>query len=536
MAAAELGTASSVGLSGPPHPGLRPWLEVRGLTKEFAGVRALSAVDFDIWRGRVHGVVGANGAGKSTFIRCLAGLVAPDAGTISVGGEEVAIHTPHAARNLGFAFIHQELNLVPHFSGLKNILLGRPKRTRLGIIDWRASRREIQSVVERLGITFSLDQRVDELTVTQRWLISIAGALVGNAILIAMDEPTASLSPVETERVFSVVRELAASDVAVLYVSHRLGEVLELSDTISVFRDGHVTRRASRGDLNRMGLVREIIGRDLQPEARGDAEARERRAAMQPEHAPLLQVRGLSRGNAVRGATFEVRRGEVVGLGGLVGSGRTEVARLLAGVDQPDGGEIVVEGRRMRMTSTAVALSRGIAFVPEERRSEGLFLDRSVAFNLNIGDLRPLRRVEWLPVLHQRRARTRARQLSERLGIKITSVGQQVSTLSGGNQQKILIARWLTRHLKLLILDELSRGVDVGSRAEIHAIVRELAAAGTAILAISSETEELVELCDRIIVLAEGRVAGEVQGSAMTHEGVTALCYAHADEELEAIA
>ena len=503
---------------------------MRGLTKQFAGVRALSQVDFDVRRGQVHGLVGANGAGKTTLIRCLAGLYVPDAGTIRVDGQAVSIATPKDAERLGFAFIHQELNLVPQFSALKNMLLGSRPPKRLGIVDWRAARRNVQGVVEQLGIGFPLDRRADELSVAQRWMVSIARALVGKASLIAMDEPTASLSDTETKRLFDVVRNLTASGVAVLYVSHRLAEVLDLSDSISVFRDGRLTRHASRGDLDRTSLVREIVGRDLHPEASADAAARARTADAPQSDVPLLEVRSLRRAPAVRDVSFTVRRGEVLGLGGLVGAGRTEVARLLAAVDLPDAGELLLDGRPLRLRSVAAAVRRGVVLVPEERRSQGLVLDRSVGFNLNLADLRPLRLLPWLPLLHRGRARARARQLIARVGITSAGVGQPVRTLSGGNQQKVLIGRWLTRELRVLVLDELSRGVDVGARAEIHAIVRQLAREGTAIIAISSEIEELVELCDRIVVLAEGRVTGELAGAEMTYENVIAHCYAHAAE------
>jgi ribose transport system ATP-binding protein len=532
VAAAELGHDMPARLGGRPPHDEAPWIEVRGLRKSFAGAQALAGVDFDVWRGQVHGLVGANGAGTSTLVRCLAGLVAPDAGSIRIGGVEVAISSPQVAQKHGLAFIHQELNLVPHFSGLANMLLGRSKRKRLGIVDWRATRRDVQGVVDRIGITFSLEKRVDELSVAQRWLVSIGRALIGSATMIAMDEPTASLSPAEADRLHAVVRELVAHDVAVVYVSHRLSEILDLSDTISVFRDGHLTRRASRGDFDRSSLVQEIIGRELQPEAEADAEAREQQHREGSGDGPLLEVRKVTRG-PVRDVSFSVRRGEIVGLGGLVGAGRTEIARVIAGVDRPEAGEVVLDGRPRRWGSVGAALRDGVALVPEERRTEGLFLDRSVAFNLNLGDLKPLRHVPWLPLLNGRRARRRARRLTEQLGIKASSIAQPVGSLSGGNQQKVLIARWLTRDLRLLVLDELSRGVDVGARADIHAIVRRLAADGTSIVAISSEIEELVEFCDRIVVLAEGRVAGEVSGDDMTPANVLSLCYADRDEHVE---
>jgi ribose transport system ATP-binding protein len=536
MPAADASVVGPTESGGRGVPESEPWIEVRGLTKAYAGALALAGVDFDVWRGQVHGVVGANGAGKTTLVRSLAGLVAPDAGRIRVGGTEVAITSPQVARRLGLAFIHQELNLVPHFSGLANMLLGRPKRKRLGIVDWRATRRDIQGVLDQLGITFSLDKRADELTVAQRWLLSIGRALVGQATMIAMDEPSASLSSAEVDRLHEVVRDLVAHDVAVIYVSHRLAEVLDLSDTISVFRDGRLTRRATRGDLSREGLVREIIGRDLQPEAAADVAARtEQRQEHAEEEAALLEVRAINRGH-LRDVSFAVGRGEIVGLGGLVGAGRTEIARIIAGVDRPESGEVLLAGRSRRWRNVGAAVRDGIALVPEERRTEGLFLDRSVAFNLNLADMRPLRYVSWLPLLNGRRARRRARQLSDQLGIRAASISQSVGFLSGGNQQKVLIARWLTRSLKVLVLDELSRGVDVGARAEIHAIVRRLAAEGTSIIAISSEIEELVEFCDRIVVLAEGRVAGEVRGDAMTQANVLSLCYADRSNRLGASA
>ena len=335
----------------------------------------------------------------------------------------------------------------------------------------------------------------------------------------------------ESQRLFTIVRDLSAAGVAVLYVSHRLAEVLDLCDTISVFRDGQVTRRASRGDLTRAGLVREIVCRDLQPKIAADAAARAARPAARAGEVPLVEVRDVTRAGAVSGVSFTMHHGEVVGLAGLVGAGRTEVARLIAGVDKMDAGTILVHGKELRARSVAEAVRQGAALVPGERRSEALLPQHSVSFNLNVANLAPLRPVRWLPFIQRSRARARARELTQRLRIKIANVSQPVSELSGGNQQKVLIARWLTTDLKLLILDELSRGVDVGSRKEIHRIVRELSGAGTAIIAISSEVEELVELCDRIVVMSEGRAVGELEGPKMTQENVIALCYRHVEDD-----
>ncbi len=504
-----------------------PLVRVRGLSKAFAGARALEGVELDLRPGEVHGLVGANGAGKSTLIKCLAGLVEADAGTVEVDGVPVEIASPRQASALGLAFIHQELNLVPHFDAVDNMLLGRPKATRLGLIDRRRTRQPAIDVAERLGVTFPLDRRVDELSVVQRWLVSIGRALVADARMIAMDEPTASLSGEESERLFSVVQDLAASGVAVLYVSHRLDEVLGLCDTVSVFRDGRLTRRVTRGELTKSGLIREIIGRDLAPPVVHDDAA-----APTGRGTPVLEARGLQRLPMVADATFDLRRGEVLGLGGLVGSGRSELARLLCGVDRPEAGGLLLDGRAVRFSGVADAVSQGVVLVPEERRSQGLVLHRSVEFNINVADQRPLRRVPWLPFVSRRKALARARGLADRLSIKAAGLDLPVGSLSGGNQQKVLIARWLTQDRRVLVLDELSRGVDVGTRADIHAIVRDLARAGTGVLAISSDVEELVALCDRIVVLAEGRVVGALEGPEMTEEAVIALSYAHRRPEV----
>lgn len=499
------------------------WLEVRGLSKRFEEVQALSNVDFDLERGQVHGLVGANGAGKSTLIRNLAGLVVQDAGTILVDGREVAIHTPKEAHRLGFHFIHQELNLVPHFDSVQNMLLGVPKSTRLGFINWGTARTKAYSVAERLGISFSLDRRVDELSVAERWMVSIGRALMGNTTMIAMDEPTASLSASESERLFNVIRDLASEGVAVLYVSHRLAEVLDLCDVISVFRDGRLTRRVNRGDLDRELLVREIAGREVEsfPSAADSV-------SMTVGGKPLLELSNVSRGTAVQNVSLVVHEGEILGLGGLIGAGRTELARLLFGVDQMESGGVFLRGKHLRLRTVADAVRQGIGLVPEERRSEGLLLDRSVEFNLNIADLRPLRRIAWIPLLDRRRSRARTKKILEEFNVKFNSMDQPIRTLSGGNQQKVLIARCLTRKLNVLVLDEPSRGVDVGARAEIHKIIRQVAKTGTGIIVISSDVEELVGLCDRIVVMAEGQVVAEAQGSDMTQENIIALSYHNA--------
>jgi ribose transport system ATP-binding protein len=500
-------------------PGVgEPFLQVRGLWKHFGGVQALKGVDLEVRAGEVHGLVGANGAGKSTLIRALAGVVSPDEGSIFLEKQPVEITNPQHAARLGLSFIHQELNLVPKFTVMQNMTLGLPKATRLGLINWRAVQREVVVAAERVGINFPLDMPVSELSVAEQWLVSIARALVHRARLIAMDEPTASLSEEETRRLFQIIRELSADGIGILYVSHRLDEILDLCSGITVFKDGMTVLRTNVKETNKQALVYAIVGSNLPTSVSAKA--------LSVSSSPvILETRDLSRGRYVRDVSFALHRGEVLGLGGLVGSGRTELVRLLFGADRPDAGEVFLENALWDPKSPAKAVASGIGFVPEERRRQGLILDKSVSFNLNLPSLKALRVAPFFPLLNQRKENSTARVLSERLRVKTPSVETRVGDLSGGNQQKIVIGKWLTRDLKVLILDEPSRGVDVGARAEIHKIIRELAAKGVAVIVISSEVEELPGLCDRVLVMAEGRIVGSLIGPEITKEAILHISY-----------
>ena len=502
------------------------WLQVRDLSKHFGGARALSDVNIDIYKGEVHGLVGANGAGKSTLIRALAGVVTPDSGTVTIDGVETRIARPSDAEHAGLAFIHQELNLVPHFNAVQNILLGAPKSKRLGLIDWKKSRRVAYEAAERIGVQFSLEQRVDELSVAERWLVMISRALAREATMIAMDEPTASLSSNESEQLFTVIRDLAADGVGILYVSHRLDEVLTLSDRITVFRDGRVTETAMRGDLDKRGLIRAIVGREVA-------------AAKRPEHTvvdrvnPIFEAKNVARGKMVKDVSFQLYRGEILGLGGLVGAGRSEVARLAFGADKLEAGSFEMNGKPIAPNSVPTAVHNGIGLVPEERRSEGLMLEKSVAYNMNIAVLQSLRSVPGLPFISSPKAKARAQRLINQLSIKTPGPNERIGGLSGGNQQKALIARWLTPQVKVLFLDEPSRGVDIGARQEIHAAIRQLADDGVGTIVISSDVEELAVLCDRIVVLCEGEVTGEIVGDDITEQKIIELSYSHLENQGE---
>ena len=501
-------------------PSARPFLSALNLTKSFGGAPALKGASLSILPGEAHGLVGANGAGKSTFIRILAGLIQPDSGAIVVDGVPLTANDPHRAGALGMSFIHQELAFVPTMTVLENIMLGLPKRTRLGLVDWPAIARDVKPIAERVGVRSPLGINVKGLSTAENWLINITRALVRKARLIVMDEPTAALSSAESARLFDIIGDLRRSGVSVLYVSHRLDEILELCQRVTVFRDGQSVAELDGARLTRTGLVEAIVGRTV--------EAAKAPLAAPPRGKIVLAVRGFARPPKVRGVSFDLHHGEVLGLGGLVGAGRSELARLLFGADRPDGGRAMLDGQPFAPRDCAAAVKAGLGFVPEERRSEGLVLSKSVAFNLSLANLQKLLLAGRLPLISTRKRAQMAAKIVRDLAIKTANVDAPVSRLSGGNQQKVVIGRWLQAAPKALILDEPTRGVDVGARAEIHRLVRELARRGMAVLVVSSEPEELPDLCDRVLVMAEGRIVAELVGETLTRERIIAASYAEA--------
>ena len=506
-------------------PSAPPFLVARHIRKAFGGAQALKDVSLDITPGEVHGLVGANGAGKSTFIRILAGLNHLDAGSIEIDGRHVTVDTPHQASEFGMSFIHQELAFVPGMSVLQNIMLGVPKTSRLGITDWRAIARDVAPLAKRVGITAPLGANVKGLSTAENWLINICRALVRKARLIVMDEPTASLSAGEAEKLFAIIRDLSASGVAVLYVSHRLDEILSLCDRVSVFRDGNSVASFTRKELTRPALVEAIVGGAVHHEARSEG------AGRNPE--VVLQVDALARAPKVKDVSFGLHRGEVLGIGGLVGAGRSELARLIFGADRPDSGAMRLKGQPYAPRSPAAAVARGLGLVPEERRTEGLVLSKSIAFNLGLANLDKMVFGKYLPLLSRRAQLSLAGETIRALAIKAQGVDMPVGRLSGGNQQKVVIGRWLQRAPDVLILDEPTRGVDIGARGEIHRLIRQLAQSGMAVLVISSEPDELPDLCDRVLVMAEGRIVRELTGAAVSRKAIVEASYAEPELSFE---
>jgi len=480
------------------------FLQVAGMTKAFPGVQALDDVDFEVRAGEVHGLVGPNGAGKSTLIKILAGVERQDAGTIRVAGEQVELHSAEDAWRHGLVFIHQEPQLVHRLSVLENITLGVPRARRAGVLlDWPAIRKQAQAVADRVGLDAPLDAEVATLGAAQQGLIAIARALLLDARLLVLDEPTAMLTDVEIQRLYGVITDLVADGVAVVYVSHRLEEIFQVTQRVTVMRNGCVVTTRRTADLNGEDeLVALIAGQavaavDVAPSAR--------------TRPVLLRVRDLCGPPRVSNVTFDLHEGEVLGLTGLVGAGRSELAMLLFGAERPTGGTMELSGETFAPRSPADAIGRGLAFLAEDRRADGGVMTMSVRQNITLSNLKALRASRLFPFINGRRERQTTNDLIRRLSVKVANPDGTLAVLSGGNQQKVLIGRALNADAKLMIFDEPTHGVDVRSRAEIYRLIGELAEQGKAVLVISSDLKEVIDLCPRVLVMREGQLVADVE-------------------------
>ncbi|MET9561647.1 sugar ABC transporter ATP-binding protein [Streptomyces tauricus] len=484
-------------------------LRIEGIRKTFPGVVALDSVDFDLRRGEVHVLLGENGAGKSTLIKMLSGAYRPDSGKIVVDGETVRIHGAQDAARLGIATIYQEFNLVPDLTVAENIFLGRQPR-RLGMIDRKKMEADAAVLLERVGVNVSPRARVRELGIARLQMVEIAKALSLDARVLIMDEPTAVLTSGEVEKLFAIVRKLREDGVGIVFITHHLEEIAALGDRVTVIRDGRSVGQVP-ASTPEDDLVRMMVGRSIElqyPRERADTGA------------ALLTVDGLTRDGVFHDISFEVRAGEVVGIAGLVGAGRTEVVRAVFGADPYDKGSVAVAGTPLPRHDVNAAMTAGIGLVPEDRKGQGLLLDASVEENLGLVTLRAATRGGLVDLKGQH---TAAAKIAEQLGVRMAGLGQHVRTLSGGNQQKVVIGKWLLADTKVLILDEPTRGIDVGAKVEIYQLVNELTAAGHAVLMISSDLPEVLGMSDRVLVMAQGRIAGELSADAATQDSVMAL-------------
>ncbi len=482
-----------------------PILELRGLRKTFPGVVALDGIDFDVRRGEVHALLGANGAGKSTLIKIVAGLYRADAGDIRIAGQAADLHDTQAARELGVSVIYQDLALAPNLSVAENLFLGRELTTRLGLIDWRRTHAELRLLLDRLGIDISTSAKISTLSTGQRQLVEIAKALGIEAKLLILDEPTASLSRGEAERLFGLIRKLADAGVGVVYVSHRLEEIAPLVNRVTVLRDGRSVGTYRVDQLDRANVVALITGRDWRPP---DASRRGAR----PVGEPLLELRHVGRSGEFEDISLTLRRGEILVLTGLVGAGRTELLETIFGARRATAGEISVNGRTVKFASPRDAIRSGIALLPEDRRGQGLALVMPVVANMTLA---ALARFVGRLLLNPRRELQHARHMIADLAIKTSGPFQAAGLLSGGNQQKLVLAKWLSTSAEIFLLDEPTQGVDVGAKDEIYRLIREMSASGKAALVVSSDLEEVLEIGDRILAIRRGRIVEEFRGDAL---------------------
>ncbi len=493
-----------------------PLIQMRGISKSFPGVRALDDVSLAVISGEVHMLLGQNGAGKSTLIKVLCGAHSPDAGEFLIDGRPVIIRSVADARRLGVAVIFQEFSLVPCLNIAQNIFLGREFRGRLpGLVDQRRMHAEARVLLDTLGMKLDTRTRVDKLGVAEQQMVEIAKALSQNARILVMDEPTAAISDHEIERLFERIRKLKQEGIAIIYISHRLSEVFAIGDKITVLRDGRNVASLEPAGTSMGELVRLMVGRSLDTPG-GQTVSRE-------PGETVLDVRELKAVNGIDGANLKVRAGEIVGLAGLVGSGRSELARAIFGADRVLSGEVRLEGSRLK-GNPADAVRRGVGLVPENRKEEGVALIRSVQDNLLVAGLGSLFPDRWYRF---RKAARVVAGLIDQLRVATPSPGRLVKFLSGGNQQKVVIGKWLNASTRLYIFDEPTRGIDVGAKAEVFGLIETLVARGAAVLMISSELPEVVSFCDRVYVMRNKRIVGELRSRELTEENILKLAMHH---------
>ncbi|MQB44954.1 sugar ABC transporter ATP-binding protein [Rhizobium sp. ICMP 5592] len=491
-----------------------PVLEIRNVSKRFGAIKALTDVTFALERGEVHALCGENGAGKSTLMNIIAGVLQPNEGDILIDGAPVKIASPAAAQSLGIGLVHQEIALCPDATVAENMFMATTNRRRSPFMNFARLEREAQAVMNRLA-PIDVRQKVGDLPISSQQLVEIAKALTLDCRILIFDEPTAALTEAEAQVLFGIINDLKAHGISIVYISHRMAEIFSLCDRVTVFRDGQYVSTEHVSDITAEDVVRRMVGREitqLYPEKRSEAERSDE---------TILSVQNLGDGKHFHDVSFELRKGEILGIGGLIGSGRTEIAEGICGLRQTTAGEARLQGKALRLTSYADSVRAGVVYLSEDRKGSGVFLDLSIAQNIAALDLKSL--TGRFGLLDAKAEADRAGELARRLGVHMGGIDMPVSSLSGGNQQKVAIAKQLAVDPKVILMDEPTRGIDVGAKSEIHRLLRDLSRSGIGIVVITSELPELLGLCDRAIVIREGTIAGELEGAAMTEEAIMRL-------------
>lgn len=487
-----------------------PFLEMKGITKQFPGVLALNKVNLSVYPGRVLALVGENGAGKSTLMKVLSGVHKRDAGEIRIDGKSVEIASPLASRQMGISIIYQELSVLNNMDVAENIFVGREKKKN-GFVDKKQQHEAAKALLARVGLNIDTHTKTGRLSTAQKQMVEVAKALSFNSKLIIMDEPTSSLTDKETAMLMDIIRKLRSEGVAIVFISHRMNEIFEISDEIAVMRDGEMVQRMITSEVDEQQVIAAMVGRDVND-------------IFHKEEAPIgdvvLEVKNLSTKNFLKDVSFNVRAGEIVGFAGLVGAGRSEVMRALFAVDRRETGEIFVDGKPVEIKTTVDALKAGLGFVPEDRKEQGLILKQTIRANASLAALDSVAN-GWF--IDKKKEKELSDEYVSKLKVKTPSIEQLIMNLSGGNQQKVVIAKWMATHPKVLILDEPTRGIDVGAKKEIHTLMSELAKQGVAIIMISSELPEVLGMADRIYVMHDGRIKGEVERAQASQESIMKL-------------
>ncbi|MGE5461737.1 MAG: sugar ABC transporter ATP-binding protein [Syntrophothermus sp.] len=486
-------------------------LQMEGIYKSFPGVQALSDAQFDLRYGEVHALVGENGAGKSTLMKILGGIYSRDAGQVILEGQEVEITSPAMAQHLGISIIHQELNLMPHLTVAQNIFIGREPRAKVPfVVDDKTTNEKAMQLFEMLNLRLDPNTKVADLTVAKQQMVEIAKALSFNAKILVMDEPTAALTDTEIEELFAIIRQLRAKGVGVVHISHRLEELRLISDRVTVMRDGKYVKTLRTSEASIDQIISLMVGRTIYESAPELPE--------NPNQEVVLEVRNLNRGRVLRDVSFDLKRGEILGFAGLIGAGRTEVARAIFGADSHESGEIYIKGKQVHIKSPRDAVKQGIGYLSEDRKRYGLALVMDVKENVALAAMRKfLKAFGWVDY---KKAAERGQEMTTALNIKTPSLEQKVKFLSGGNQQKVVIGKWLTADTDILIFDEPTRGIDVGAKSEIYKLLNDLAHQGKAIIMISSELPEILRMSHRVVVMCEGRVTGVLSVNEATQENI----------------
>ena len=485
-------------------------LSLKNITKEFPGVKALDDVTINVERGTIHGLVGENGAGKSTLIKVLAGIYQPNAGEVILEGEARHFSSPIEARGAGISVVHQEIKLAEPLSVAENMFLGNVMM-KGGLVDWAGMRRRAREIVDDLGMDIDINAQVSSLTVAKKQVVEIMHAINNNSKVLIMDEPSAVLTDRELEVMFRIVKQLRAKGITIIYISHRLDEVFDLCDNVSVLRDGRHIDTLPISQVTRQGLITMMVGREM-----GQEYPKEKGVIGET----ILKVEHLSRG-ILKDISFEVKSGEVFGISGLVGAGRTELARAILGIDKPESGEIYVRGKRVKYHTFSDAIRDGLGLIPEDRKLQGLVQIMSVKKNTTLVNMK---RVIRCGVISNKLENELSEEYSKKLRVSTPSMDTEVQYLSGGNQQKVVIAKWLFQESEILFLDEPTRGIDVGAKAEIYRLINQMVKEGKTVIMISSEMPEILGMCDRIMVMHEGHKMGELLAEEATQEKIMALC------------